>query len=82
MQVGDKTYSDRPYYIHVSPTGDSYGVDDKGNIVGRNPAIVLNEAEITVSQEDVNRMKSRKNLDTATPYKAAQIMTLKDPNWR
>ena len=64
-----------------SATGTNYVVTPNGKILD-NVSINLPPVDAYTNADDIARTKARKNLDTATPYSAAQIMSQRDPYWR
>lgn len=64
-----------------SVTDTNYILDPNGRRL-ENVALNLPPADVYTTQEEVNRAKMRKNLDTGTPWSAAQITSRRNPNWR
>ena len=62
-------------------TGTNYAVTPNGKILD-NVSINLPPVDVYANADEIARIKARKNLDTATPYSAAQIMSQRDPYWR
>lgn len=64
-----------------SETDTNYTIGPNGKRLD-NVAINLPPVDIYTNADDITRAKARKNLDTATPWSAAQIISQRNPYWR